>query len=194
MSDFDELLDRLSDRLGRNTVSFVVERVFVRWSVSVEQGSVDERLEISLDVSTEPRDDELKSFTDRYLDGSITLMPLHGRHETNDQGRPIVGVLLPQQGDTLSIRILVEPTYLTALATLVSKAAGTRITVKIWPYNTYGSGVGKRLLRSAIRKSISVPFGSKSVHRTFVHSMPGTHRYSLAVVGTWAANETVEKV
>jgi len=127
--DFEELLDLL----GANTVDLRGESVSVRWSVSEHEGAVDERLEMSVRVTTKPRDDELKPFTDRYCEGSVTPMPLKGDHKPNDEGQLVVGAL-GQSNDNLTIRVLVSPTYLAGLSALVARLAGAPITVSVRPY------------------------------------------------------------
>ncbi|PYV01116.1 MAG: hypothetical protein DMG26_14265 [Acidobacteria bacterium] len=129
MSDFEDL----QDLLGRNTVHLRAESVSVTWTVSAEEGAVDERLEMILRVTTELRDDELKPFTHRYREGWLTLKPLRGEHERNDAGQPVVGVL-GQSDEALAIRVLVRPTYLAGLSTLMTRAVGSPIRISVWPF------------------------------------------------------------
>lgn len=89
MSDFEELLDTF----GANSIDFRADSVSITWSVSEQEEAVDERLQMSFQVTMKPRDDELKPFTERYREGRITLMPLKGEHKQNDEGRPVVGAL-----------------------------------------------------------------------------------------------------
>jgi hypothetical protein len=121
-----------SDLLGRNTIQLRTESVSVTWSVSVEERAVDERLQISFGVVTEPRHDELKSFTARYREGWVTLMPLRGEHARDADGQPVVGIL-GRLDEALTIRVLVQPTYLAGLSTLLARAGGSPVTISVWP-------------------------------------------------------------
>jgi hypothetical protein len=136
--DFEELLDLL----GANTVDLRGESASVSWSVSEHEGAVNERLQVSLRVMTKPRDDELRPFTNRYREGSVTLMPLKGEHKRNDEGQPVVGVL-GQSNDNLTIRVLVSPTYLAGLSALVVRFAGAPITISVWPYKKLSAWNGE---------------------------------------------------
>jgi hypothetical protein len=89
----------------------------------VEERAVDERLQISFGAVTEPRHDELKSFTARYREGWVTLMPLRGEHARDADGQPVVGIL-GRLDEALTIRVLVQPTYLAGLSTLLARAGG----------------------------------------------------------------------
>jgi hypothetical protein len=107
MNDSEGLLDLL----GANTVAFRAESISVTWAASEEERAVDERLQISLRVTTEPRDDELKPFTDRFGEGWVTLIALKGEYQHNDDGQPVIGIL-GRRNDEIIVRVLVSPTYL----------------------------------------------------------------------------------
>jgi len=135
MSESDH--DALQDLLGRNTIHLRAESVSVIWSVSEDERAVDERMEISLRVATEPAmGDELKSFTARYREGFVTLQPLLGERERNAAGQPVIGVLgraLGYSDETLAIRVLVRPTYLVGLSALIARAGGSPVKISVWP-------------------------------------------------------------
>jgi hypothetical protein len=155
MSDFEELLNLL----GANTVDFRVESVSVTWSVSEQEEAVDERLKVSLRVATEPRNDELKPFTDRYHGGWVTLMPLQGEHKRNDEGQRVIGAL-GQLNDELSIRVLVNPSYRAGLSTLVARLGGTPIRVSVLPYKKLSEWNGEGWLHV---RQCEVTVGSISI-------------------------------
>jgi hypothetical protein len=142
MSDFEELLNLF----GANTVDFHVESVSVTWSVSGEADDIDERLKMSLRVTTRRRDDELKPFTDRYREGWVTLMPLKGEHKRNDEGQPVIGVL-GQCNNELDIRVLISPIYLAGLSSLVARLTGAPITISVWPYKKISEWNGEDWLQ-----------------------------------------------
>lgn len=131
MSDSKELFDLL----GRNTLCLRAELVSVVWSASEKDGAVEERLQANCRVTIESRDqsNELRTFADRYHEGTVTLMPLRGEHDRNDKGEPLVGVLF-QHDAILAIRILVQPSHLTGLATLVTQAPRAPFRISVWPY------------------------------------------------------------
>ena len=76
MNDLEETLDLL------------VESVSVDWSVSEDEGAVEERLQLNCCVVVRPGSEGvLGPFTGRYREGWVTLMPLHGDHaRTQRQG------------------------------------------------------------------------------------------------------------
>lgn len=129
MSSFEEL----HDVLGRNTVHFLATSACITWMVSQEEGKVDERQELIIQATTQPRNNELKEFTHRYQEASVTLMPLYGERKVNEHSQGIVGVL--RQIDTkLAIRLLVQPNYLIGLSNLIPKATDFPITISVWPF------------------------------------------------------------
>jgi hypothetical protein len=155
MSEFEELLNLL----GANTVDFRVESVSVRWSVSEQDKAVDERLQVSLQVTTLPCNDELKPFTDRYRGGSVTLMPLQGEHKRNDEGQHVIGAL-SQLNNELSIRVLVNPTYLAGLSAVVARSEGAPIRISVWPYKKLAEWNGEGWLHV---RQCEVTVGSVSI-------------------------------
>jgi len=129
MNDSEGLLDLL----GANTVAFRAESISVTWAASEEERAVDERLQISLRVTTEPRDDELKPFTDRFGEGWVTLIALKGEYQHNDDGQPVIGIL-GRRNDEIIVRVLVSPTYLVGLSATATRFAGAPIRISVWPY------------------------------------------------------------
>jgi len=145
MSEKD--FDASQDLLGRNTIHLRAESVSVTWSVYEDDHTVDERMEISFRVATEPAADELKSFTARYREGWVTLKPLLGERERNADGQPAIGIpgRAPGHSDeTLAIRVLVQPSYLVGLSMLVARAGGAPVKIavspleKLWEWNGEG--------------------------------------------------------
>ena len=124
--------------LGRHTIHLRAESVTVTWSVSGDDHTVDERMELSFHAAIEPaRGDELKSFTAQYREGWVTLKPLLGERERNADGQPALGVLgraLGYSDETLDIRVLVQPTYLVGLSTLIARAGGASVKIAVWPF------------------------------------------------------------
>lgn len=129
MSTFEEL----QDALGRNTVCLHAQSASVTWTVSAEESPVDEQQELIVQTTTELRDDELKLFTQRYREGWVTFMPLHGEYKCNENNQFVVG-LLRQSDMTLAIRLLVHTTYLAGLSTILTRPASPPITISVWPY------------------------------------------------------------
>ena len=109
------------------TLDLLVDSVSVDWSASEDEGAIDERLQLSCQVVVKRQDQKvLGSFTDRYRKGWVTLMPSHGDRARNDKDQPVVGILF-QRDEKLCLRILVNPTYLAGLATLIRGHMGPPI-------------------------------------------------------------------
>ena len=144
MSDFDKLFDSL----GRNTVHFLATSAHVEWTAFQDEGKVNEGQQLIIQTTTEMHDDELKSFTQQYREASITVMPLSGERQVDEEGQGIVGALY-QNEMTLFIRLLVHPNYLIGLSNLISNAYHFPVRVSVWPFKKLWewNGEGHLLIR-----------------------------------------------
>lgn len=141
MSSFEEL----HDILGRNTVHFLATSASITWMVFQEEGIVDERQELIIQATTKLQNDELKAFTHRYREASITLMPLYGERKLNEDGLGVAGIL--RRSDTmLAIRLLAQPDYLIGLSSLIPKATDFPITISVWPFDKLWEWDGEGVL------------------------------------------------
>lgn len=153
-------LEEHSDPWGNNTLHLRVESVRVTWSVSEDEGDIDERLTMELQITTEPQNDDLKPFTDRYRRGWVTLMSMLGEHERKtDEGQPAVGVL-GQLDQMLNIRVEVHPTFLAGLSTLVGRTADAPIRVSVQAYKQLSDWNGEDWL---LLRHCAVAVGSINV-------------------------------
>ena len=120
--------------LDRDALIFIADRASITWSLSQGKDGVDERLEVSLHVTTEPARGELEAFTKRYKEGHVRLMPLLGEHSPNDEGLIIVGVLgqAYDEKDILQIRLLVHPQHLATLASLIGQPSNPPVKILLW--------------------------------------------------------------
>jgi hypothetical protein len=116
--------------LNRQMLEFTVDRAVMQWQICQEKTGVDEALELSLEVTTQPWDSEVEAFTVRYPTADVSVRPRRNKTDKTDDDRSLVGVVLQHDGH-LAIRLLVRPHYLAALASVFSAPAHPPATLHV---------------------------------------------------------------
>lgn len=76
----------------------------------------------------------------------MSLMPIRGECPLDDEGRPVMGVIIAQDEGNLDIRLLIEPAHLASMAGLLARTSYNAFRIAVWPYKHLWEWDGKEAL------------------------------------------------